>query len=70
MKHEFLQERKAELSNPKTPVTIHELAKASETLAKPNVPLCYMFGFLAGGVLFFFPAGIASMYAAHAVIRP
>ena len=65
-----LAKEKIDLSLPNSPITIHENAEPNEVPAKPNVALQLLIGFLGGGILFFFPVGIAAMYAAHALLRP
>ena len=64
---EALLKEKVDLSVPKSPIEIHEVAEPSEAPAKPNVPLNLLLGTLVGTVVLFFPFGIALMYFVHAI---
>ena len=67
---EALVKEKADLSVPKNPIVIHEIAEPSEAPARPNIPRTLLIGLIGGFIVFSLPAGVAAMYAMHAILRP
>ena len=63
---ESLLKEKVDLTMPRDPVTVHEVAEAWEEPARPNVHLNLLIG-AAAGILLALPAGILLAYIGHGV---
>ncbi|MCB1097380.1 MAG: protein kinase [Verrucomicrobiae bacterium] len=65
-----LLKEKVDLSLPKNPIIVHEIAEPDEMPVRPRGALNLLVGFFGGGILLFVPIGIVAMYLVHAVLRP